>query len=238
MNRVSGFLYQVTIAALLMTLSTGFAGAESKKAISLSGRVVFKYKINIPLPTVTQLDGCSAFQVQLRQHVFNEVSDSFADKLIMQIEYPEGEVLTDTVSGGYQLFKTGSVIGAKYLLVSYVPPAAHPTYDAVTLNYNKKEHHVLRLADLFRPGYLNILSRYSRAFLKHQGIEGDMMLTGTRPQLDNFSHWNLVQKGLLLSFIDGQVGPHAIGQPSVLVPKRVLKPILSPEGNRCFDMAS
>lgn len=99
----------------------------------------------------------------------------------------------------------------------------HPVNSFESVNYDLKTGRALRLRDIFKPGakYLQALSRLSRARLVEllQYSEADdWMKEGTAPAEKNFAAWNLTPGGLVLSFADYQVGPYAVGAPSVTIP--------------------
>jgi hypothetical protein len=104
----------------------------------------------------------------------------------------------------------------------------HPINYYETINYDLKKGRTLRAHDLFRRGYLRIFSGYSRKYLTDTYVitSDDWMKTGTAPRGYNFSNWNLVPDGVLLSFEDYQVNSHNFGQPEFVVPYSTLKGVL------------
>lgn len=96
----------------------------------------------------------------------------------------------------------------------------HPIAYYETINFDLKKGRQLRAKDIFKRGYLKSFSSYSRKHLMdHYAIVNDGWLKGgTEPTVDNFTNWNLVPDGVLLSFEDYQVGPHSFGQPEFVVP--------------------
>jgi hypothetical protein len=101
----------------------------------------------------------------------------------------------------------------------------HPIDYYETINFDLKSGRQLRAKDVFKRGYLKQLSAYSRKYLTdHYEIINDAWLEGgTEPKLDNFTNWNIVPDGVLLSFEDYQVSSHSFGQPEFVVPFTALK---------------
>ncbi len=89
----------------------------------------------------------------------------------------------------------------------------------------------LTLADWYKDGYLKILSDVSRAHLQaDKDLLGDpaWIISGTKPDLDNFSVVYPTAKGMLIVFPAYQVAAYASGQPEVLVPYSKLAPVAKP----------
>ena len=101
----------------------------------------------------------------------------------------------------------------------------HPINYHETINYDLQQGRQLRATDIFKRGYLKRFSNYSRKHLrdKYNIIDDEWFDGGTNPNIDNFTNWNLVPDGVLLSFEDYQVGPHSFGQPEFVVPYAALK---------------
>ncbi len=116
----------------------------------------------------------------------------------------------------------------------YAAGAAHPTDLVATFTYDLRTGHRYRLAELFHPGadYLSVLSQDSRRLLMatYQGLDPQQVADGTKPTADNFAAWTLTDTGLQVTFEDYQVGPHAIGTPSITIPTAALQPIAAPDG--------
>lgn len=101
----------------------------------------------------------------------------------------------------------------------------HPISYYETINYDLETGKQLRVRDIFKRGYLKRLSNYSRKELteRYALVTQDWMMNGTRPTAGNFTNWNLVPDGVLLSFEDYQVSAHSFGQPEFVVPFSALQ---------------
>ena len=104
----------------------------------------------------------------------------------------------------------------------------HPINYYETINYDLRRGRALSARDIFRRGYLRVLSSYSRAFLRntYQLPNEPWLNEGTKPRTSNFSNWNTVPDGILLSFEDYQVSSHSFGQPELIVPFEELRKVL------------
>jgi hypothetical protein len=106
----------------------------------------------------------------------------------------------------------------------------HPIDYYETINYNLSRGRPFSERDVFKKGYLNVLSSFSR---KHVRDNYEMDYTtdewlkeGTTPKRDNFPNWNVVPEGILISFEDYQIASHAFGQLELIVPYGELKGVL------------
>jgi len=214
-----------------------FSAPKRKNVFFKKGKVTVRYRIKIPLPLLKPKSVFQPFSQELKSRLSEMTSQYVANTAAMQIDFPASVVPTNTVTGSYYLYKTKRSVGVKFLVVSYVTHAAHPSTDVLTLNYNQHSDKVIQLSDVLQHAYLSFLSHYCRQALKNKGIESDTMLDGTRPVSRNFRHWNMQSRGLLISFGDGQVGPHAIGQPVVKIPRAALVPFLSEQGRYYLGMS-
>jgi len=114
---------------------------------------------------------------------------------------------------------------------------AHPNTVTRTLNYDRTTNRTLHLQDVFRPGfrYLDFLSRQCRLalhedFLRSEGLHQIPFPEGVTPKEANFSNWTLAPQGLIVHFDRYQVAAYAEGDRDVILPWRLLKPHLRPNG--------
>jgi hypothetical protein len=123
----------------------------------------------------------------------------------------------------------------------YEHGAAHPNSYSKVINYDLKNNHALKLADLFQPNsnYLATISAYSIDDLKRQSkkagpdesmLDDENIEEGASAQEDNYRSWNITPKGLLVTFDAYQVGPYAAGPQSVVIPYAALKGIIRADG--------
>jgi hypothetical protein len=136
---------------------------------------------------------------------------------------PSGGSDVSSLGGGVQLDLLSNHAVSVLSAVSWNwPHAAHPEELFAGYTYNGSTGDPYQLSDLFAKGsdWLTFLSNESRyLLLKSLGGEADpsTIAAGTKPKSSNFSDWTLTPWGLNIQFADDQVGPHAIGDPSVLI---------------------
>lgn len=103
---------------------------------------------------------------------------------------------------------------------------AHPNPWLVSVNFDLAGGRELTLGQLFRPGHLQVLSRYAVAELEKRDLPEARV--GAAPKAENFSVWTLGPQGLTLVFPPYQVGPYAAGTQEVLVPWKELVGVVRP----------
>lgn len=144
---------------------------------------------------------------------------------------PEIAALGSYIDVGYQFFTpTESLLSISFGVNWYSAGAAHPNSYSRTLNYDFDNGTVLALADLFKPDaqFLEALSAYSIQVLTEKGTL--MFPDGAQPTDENYQNWNLAPDGLLITFDDYQVAPHAAGPQQVVIPYAELTDLIDPDG--------
>lgn len=139
------------------------------------------------------------------------------------------------------MLATDDLASIAFYVSVYNHGAAHPNSYSKVVNYDLKNGHSLKLADLFQSNskYLEAISSYSINDLKRQskkGGEDEPLLDdqsieeGASAKEDNYRSWNITSKGLLITFDAYQVGPYAAGPQTVVIPYSALKGIAKPDG--------
>lgn len=173
--------------------------------------------------------GQGSVNARLRDAVRHEVATFVAgvDGHPAPASLPSEVASSELVGNVTETILTPSLVSLRTAV--YVQPegAAHGATTQTSYNLDPRTGAAYTLADLFLPGahYLQVLSAESRArLMAHLGPLGirSMIDAGTTPTAAHFSTWNLSPWGLLLTFSDYQVGPYALGDPTVLVPFRAL----------------
>jgi hypothetical protein len=119
----------------------------------------------------------------------------------------------------YDVFMTRKgLVSIRFIATEYISGAAHPFSVVITLNYDPATGKVLKLGDLFKPNskYLDAIAKICIDQLKRENL-----LTfpdGAAPTADNYQAWSLDRGGLLITFNEDQVGPHAQGESVVFIP--------------------
>ena len=104
---------------------------------------------------------------------------------------------------------------------------AHPEYFIDTIIYNKKENQIITIDDFIkrRKYVLYELSKISRKlFLKNKTLTNkELILEGTKPLKENFTHFILTETGMKLFFPRYQIAPYYQGEFELLIPYKEFK---------------
>lgn len=108
----------------------------------------------------------------------------------------------------------------------------HPNAYPVTFNYDLRRGRSLKLADIFQDkvGYLPVIAEYCQAELKRKYSDQLFNNDGAAAKAENYQNWNIGPEGLVISFNDYQVGPHAMGRPMIVIPFSALSMVLDRQG--------
>ena len=110
---------------------------------------------------------------------------------------------------------------------------AHGSCEASGYNFDLKSGKELKLADLFKPGpgFLQLISKYSKADLKkREGLFEDSLKEGVAPKAENFQIWVVTRSGVVIVIEPCRVGPWAAEPQFVTIPFSVLKGIVRADG--------
>jgi len=165
---------------------------------------------------------------------FNQAIDTFLTYALDDVRQgvaeaeagPESSLwITHTIQAA-----TERLISVLFYVDGYVTGAVHPFHYSYALNYDLENARVVGLSELFLPGtdYLGVIARYCLEDLKRQGVlEWE---EGALPAPENYQRWNITPDGLLIGFDEYTVAPYASGPHAVLVPYRVLRELIDPQG--------
>jgi hypothetical protein len=117
--------------------------------------------------------------------------------------------------------ESAGVVSVRLTAMSYFEGAAHPSHPVATLTYDLRAGKEVALGDVFAPGsdYLGAIAAFCLKKLAHDDLATGEWAAGAAPKAENYARWNLTPEGLLITFDEYQVGPYAVGQPEVLVPR-------------------
>lgn len=206
-----------------------------------------KYKLDVEYP---QVEGASdaryqKFNSEVADRITKEVNEwkrSENEEHAEESGSAGDENSTSEMAINYDIkLATPDVISVALTNYTFEAGAAHGMSSTEVLNYDLKSVRVLELADLFQPGsnYLERISRYCINDLKRQSKKSDpndSLLTdesieeGAAAKADNYGAWNLMRKGILVTFDPYQVGPYAAGRWQVIVPYSALREVIKQDG--------
>jgi hypothetical protein len=165
--------------------------------------------------------GIEAFNARARE-VAEGWAAGFKKNLAEVADMPKPVKSSSVVDGGFTVLSAANgVISVRLTGMSYLEGAAHPSHSIATLTYDLRTGKEVALGDLFTPGsdYLGAISAFCLKKLNHDDLATGEWRAGAAPKAENYARWNITPDGLLVSFDEYQVGPYAIGQPEVLVPR-------------------
>jgi hypothetical protein len=196
-----------------------------------------KLSIEVDKPILTGAEGevVDNFNALVDQ-IIEDTAGSFKDEVIQYATDPadlppEIADLGSFIGVSYRIFNpTESVLSLWFGVNWYSAGAAHPNSYSRTLNYDLATGTQLTLADLFQPDstYLETLSAYAIQELTTRGTL--FFPEGAEPTDINYQNWNILPEGLLITFDDYQVAPHAAGPQQFTVPYLELVDIIDPDG--------
>jgi len=129
---------------------------------------------------------------------------------------------------------TDELFSFAFEVYSYYAGAAHPNQWTKSMNYDLKNGKMITFKDLFnaKANYYEKISKYCIEDLKTQakfnGFEFDeeMLIDGAGPKDSNFLNFNILQKGLQITFDPYQVAPYVAGVQYVMIPYKSLSELI------------
>jgi hypothetical protein len=159
--------------------------------------------------------------------------DSFKpdDKNLRQAADPDKPEGTLDIS--YRvLYADNDLVSIIYTTYTYTG-GAHGNAGSTSFNYDLKRGRMLELADLFTPAsnYIKTIADYSINSIRERKISDDKWIReGAAANRKNYTSWNIVPEGLLITFDSYQVAAYAAGPQEVIIPFAVLRGIIKPGG--------
>lgn len=131
-------------------------------------------------------------------------------------------------------FANDNLISIKFHFFASVIGMDQELHGFETLSYDLKNDRLLTLADLFKPNtkYLEKISVYCVKELQIRPASGgekpasDKWIDVAKADTENFRHWNLTRKGLLITFTERQITSDSAGIQTVLIPFAELREII------------
>lgn len=193
-----------------------------------------KYSVTINYPQIT------APQLTPAEKKFNDLMKERIDKSIENFKqtvkenekYPvpsEIKANGSSITIDYQLSMINkSFISVRYGIDTYFAGAAHPTHTYYSLNYDLTLNKEMMLGNLFQQNsnYLQKIADFSSKQLKTK-LKNDMFSDGFVANHKNYQVWNIMPKGLRITFNEYQVAPYVYGPQQVIIPYSHIKNILS-----------
>lgn len=209
--------------------------------------VQYRYRISVMYP---QLDGMKDMNIQkkINKEIFKTVTNDLEVFRNDMKEWDLSNIPADFASELDYNFTayliTDEVYSFAFEIYSYYAGAAHPNHWSKSFNFDIKNGRLITIKDLFKPHskYIEKVSSYCIEDLKMQGRQGgyefdeEMLISGAGPKDSNYINFNILQKGLQITFDPYQVAPYAAGTQYVTIPYKNLYEIIDEEGVlRKFD---
>ena len=226
--RLSGSTF-LGIVVLLVPISAGYLPAQTRTAEFREQEIKYAddlWHITVKFP---QIDGNEDFNSAVRRSATEQ-----ADQFRKQMEFFAAD--KDRSNGeGYMegtytaTVQNNGVISVLFVYDEYTPGAVHPWGVMESVNYDTRNHRVLKLTDLFRPGsnYVARLSKLAIASLgQHPYADKQAIRQGAGPVESNFNVFTLTDSELVLHFQQYQVAAGVVPSEQVAIPLSSLAPIL------------
>lgn len=135
---------------------------------------------------------------------------------------------TDLTTDYQVVFHMNSFVSISFLHYEMIAGMAHPLHFSYSFNYDYVNKGLISsIDDLFKPGsgYMKFISNYCKQDLKRQAkengytLEKDYLNQGTAINKDNYKVFTVDDNGVNIIFIVNQVGPYALGEQTVKIPK-------------------
>lgn len=163
-----------------------------------------------------------------KYRLLNQEFRKYIDSILQEfLEY--GEVTTQldfpyTLDTYYEKYAEKNYLSYVFFTSMYTG-GAHPNNTIYTISYNQKSNEIITVTDLIskNPNILEILSQESRVILKKyprfQNLDMlDMLIEGTKPNIENFRNFAFSKDGLIIFFEQYQVAPYSEGSFRVVIP--------------------
>lgn len=124
---------------------------------------------------------------------------------------------------------TPRVLSAAVTLTSYTG-GAHPYTVVRAFTFDLDDGEQLGLTDLFEPGVLERVSATAVERIQDEYATGEWAEEGAAPTEESLGRFVLTPDRLRIWFDNYQVGPYAIGTPSVEIPYTELADLVPPDG--------
>lgn len=195
------------------------------------------YNYTIKHPVFTSYSTISMANLNnLIKNVTQAELDSFITRVTSSENFNDS---TNELHISYKImYNSAPLISILFSIDSYYAGAAHGNTRFISLTYDTDQNKKLALSDLFTADSLPIIANYCNNALKPVVASDNVtqwLDEGTAPIGTNYQHWNLVPKGLLITFEAYQVAAYCYGPQEVIVPYHILEPFITTEGKHILN---
>lgn len=233
MKNLSIIIFVLAIAAFSYGQDYRIVGKEFAWATSKPNKMEFSFSY----PEMKNFkDNITAMNL-FNEHISNLVhatSDTF------KVWMKGWENSADDMGSYYEVgdsvyYKSNKLVSIQFFEHNYFSGAAHPNNSSFTVNYDLDKNKEVTLSDLLTNGWVNKISDVCINALREQknvppGTEDDWIKGGAGPDEKNFSVFNVIQNGLVITFVTYQVGSYAEGPSEVFIPYADIKEYINTAG--------
>jgi hypothetical protein len=226
------FVISIIFSLISQVLFSQDYSIDQKQIKVLSKEKNYEIKITYPQLNVQLKTSYFGFNNLVRKRMEAE-RDSF---IVWMKDWEINEYNKD-FSSSYEIgdsvfYADNNLISLHFYGYSYFAGAAHPNNWSFTINYDLENSKEIFLKDLLEYGWENKISEICIAEIsmqkKEYGIEPDEWLKeGAGPKEDNFKVFNVIKKGLLVTFPTYQVGAYVEGPSEVYINYTEIKDIIT-----------
>lgn len=242
-------------APVMVALSDQTSSSDAKKYKISTMKITEENKLYSLDAQYPELTNCPSGEVK---EGFNKWVKTYIDENIKEFVKNSEETsnIPSTPSfmgiGYHMASETGRFVSLNFGINTYYSGTAHPSNDVATLTYDLEKNKPVILSDLFmnkrkdaikyddifklsKDEFLEEISDYCIKDLKRQSSDAGTppspwMEEGAGPKADNFKNFTLNKDSLEIFFGEYQVGCHAEGMKSVIIPYDKLKDYINPDG--------
>ncbi len=201
---------------------------------SINGKPGYEFQFKIPVFGEKDLKFVQQYFEVMGNELLQEHRNEHYLQEALDIEYALGPHLT---TGSYEIiWLTESLVSLKYRVYRYGSGAAHGNGQTITKTFLRNPLQILKLDNLFTAsGYMQQISNLCREALLKDGTRDEVWVhEGTQPLENNFSSFNVIPKGLLLTFDEYRVDCYAAGPQIVEIEFTRFQTMLNPRLERLW----
>jgi hypothetical protein len=228
---------------LVLLLAFGISYADDIKIVTKEikdSSETKRYEVRANYPQIEGLKD-KGIQDKINKYIFTAASDNLKNFITDMSDWEIPKDLPDVYSYMEIDFESYTlnedVFSFAFQISSYYAGAAHPNHWTNSMNWDLKKGTFIAFKDLFKPDskYLEKISAYCIEDLKLQAkindyeFFEDMLYDGAGSRDSNFVNYNLVQKGLQITFDPYTVAPYVLGTQYVILPYRAVFEMMDDE---------
>ncbi len=161
---------------------------------------------------------------KLNQTVFEFIQNTVLEFMYLAKE-PIQEKIVYTLDISHDEYQYDNYLSYVFYISSYTG-GAHSKHDIYSIVYNVSNNKIVSLKNLIEKeeNILNILSNQSRVILENNAkiTNKDMLLMGTKPEIDNFKVFAFGPAGMIFYFPEYQVAPYSSGAFKIVIPYSII----------------